>query len=95
MDDREDEKTLKDRLMTWLFIFNILQYSYLLIFDAYIVVKYIIKEKKHDITYLISFYSLTFALALSKICMCIFLLRYTGEHVYQDYAYDVLGEIGP
>jgi len=54
--------------MTTLTIFDIVAYSYVLVFDTYMVVKYLIYEKKHELTYLVSFYSLTFALAIFKIC---------------------------
>jgi len=96
MEGPEDDKAISEKLMTWLDIFNIMSFSTLLLFNGYMVVNYLIKKKKYELTYLISFYSLTFALAISKICMFITLLRYReGEKVYQDYIWYISGEIGP
>jgi len=49
MEDPEDVK-----LMKWLDIFNLVTYSFLLVFAGYVIVKYLIIKKKHDITYLTS-----------------------------------------
>jgi len=68
MDDPADDRYLLKELMTWLTIFDIVAFSYILIFDIYMVVKYLIYGKKHEITYLVPFYSLTFALATFGIC---------------------------
>jgi len=76
------EDPANDRSQTiflWLAIFNIIAYSVLLILDGYMVIKYLVIEKKHELTYMIPYYALTFALALSKICMFIVILRYTGD----------------
>jgi len=89
MDDPADDRHLLKSLMTSLTIFDIVVYSFVLLFDVYMVVKYLIMEKKHELTYLVSFYSLTFALAIFKICMFITLLRYTGDQVHQDYIGDL------
>ena len=89
MEDPADDKTLNERLMTWLVIFDIVSYSGLLIFDGYMVVKYLIKQKKYDIAYLTSFYSLTAVLAISKILMLTAFLRLAEDKVYLDYMYDI------
>jgi len=89
MDDPADDKHLLGKLMTTVVIFDIVAYSYVLLFDVYMVVKFLIYEKKHELTYLVSFYSLTFAHAISKICCFITLLRYTGDQVHQDYIIDL------
>jgi len=68
MDDPADDKDLLEKLMTTLIIFDIVAYSYLLIFDVYMVIKYLIYAKKYELTYLVSFYSLTFTLAFLRVC---------------------------
>ena len=68
MDDPADDKDLLEKLMTTLIIFDIVAYSYLLIFDVYMVIKYLIYAKKYELTYLVSFYSLTFTLVFLRVC---------------------------
>jgi len=94
MDDPADDRDLLETLVTLLAIFDIVVYSCVLLFDVYMVVKYLIMEKKHELTYLISFYSLTFALSISKICYFITVLRYTGDQVHQNYIMDLSSEFG-
>jgi len=89
MDDPTDDRHLLEKLMKSLVIFDLVAYSFVLLFDVYMVVKYLVMEKRHELTYLVSYYSLTFALALSKICMFTVYLRYTGDQVHQDYLYDL------
>jgi len=81
----EDPSDDIDLLVTTLIIFDIVGYSYLLVFDVYMVVKYLIYAKKYELTYLVSFYSLTFTLAFLRVCYFITLLRLTGDNLYQEY----------
>jgi len=95
MEDPEEERNVKDKLMTSLRIENIVTYSVVLLLASYMIFKFLIIEKKYDIAYLTAYYSLTVALAISKICMFIVGLRYSGEHVYQDYMLDISMPVGP
>jgi len=95
MEDPEENRNVKDKLMTSLRIENIVTYSVVLLLASYMIVKYLIIEKKYDIAYLTAYYALTVALALSKITFFIVLLRYTGEHVYQDFIADISNSFGP
>jgi len=93
--DPIDEKNLKNKFQIALDIENIVAYSFVLLFAVYMIVKYLIIEKKHEITYLVLYYALTVSLAISKICLFIVALTYTGEDIYQDCIADVSKKIGP
>jgi len=95
MDDPADDKNTLKTFMAWVASFELASYSSLLIFAGYMIVKYLVLQKKHEITYLTTFYSLTVALAVSRICHFTMFFRYSGEHVYQDYITDVAMVICP
>ena len=43
-------------------------YSLVLSLASYMIVKYLILDKKHELSYLTAFYALTVLLAVSKLC---------------------------
>ena len=92
MEDLEEETNGK--FLTSLDIFNIVTYSFVLLFASYMIVKYLILEKK-DITYLVAYYSLTVALAISKICYFIIQLTNKEGHLYMEYLNDLSSRVGP
>jgi len=95
MEDPEDDRNILKKLLTWIASFELASFTLVLIFAGYIIVKYLVLQKKHEITYMTSFYSLTVALAISRVSFFIVFFSYSGEHFYQDYMSDVLLTIGP
>jgi len=68
-------------------------FSTMLFFASYMIAKYLIFEKRHEIIYLPAFYALTVALAVLKLCQFITNYRWTGES-HQEYIMTIPSAIG-
>ena len=55
-------------------------FSTMLCFASYMIAKYLIYEKRHEITYLPAFYALTVLLAVLRLCQIITNYTMTGEN---------------
>ena len=69
-------------------IFDMIVYSTMLFFASYMIAKYLIFEKRHEITYLPAFYALTVALAVIRLCNFITEYRESGE-TWQKHIIDI------
>jgi len=81
MDEPIEDPTINEVAFRGLTVFDIIVYSTMLLFASYMIAKYLIYEKRHEITYLPAFYALTVALAILKLCQFItnYSSRMTGE----------------
>jgi len=79
MDEPIDDPTLGETAFKGLMIFEMIVFTVMLFFASYMIAKYLIYGKRHEITYLSAFYVLTVLLAVSKLCMFITQYRMTGE----------------
>ena len=70
-------------------------YSFVLLLASYMIIKYLIIGKRYNIAYLSAFYSLTVALAISKLCFFTVVFRYTKDEVYKDYILDISNGVCP
>jgi len=85
MEDPADDRTILSKLLTWVASFELVSFTFVLVFAGYIIVNYLVLQQKHELTYLTSFYSLTVALALSRISSFIVFLNYSMEDTHQVY----------
>jgi len=71
MEDPTEEPPTEDQpsgAFKGLIIVDMIFYSLVLSFASYMIVKFLILDKKHELTYLTAFYSLTVLLAVAHLC---------------------------
>jgi len=93
MDEPNDDPTIGEKEVESLMIVDMVFYSLVLCFASYMIIKHLILDKRHEITYLPAFYSLTVLLAVLKLCQCITEYTYSGE-TYQLYVWNISSCIG-
>jgi len=67
MEEPIEDPTISEVAFKGLLIFDMVVFSTMLLFASYMIIKYLIIEKRHEITYLPAFYALTVALAFLKL----------------------------
>jgi len=71
MDMPFEDPTIGETAFTGLEIFEMIVFSSMLCFASYMIAKYLIYEKRHEITYLPAFYALTVLLVVLRLCQFI------------------------